>query len=291
MFSSLWSTLQALFARPKSITTKSEDLEVEKQILSELEAAANRRMVATREQEPGLFAELEKSPPKGISKPKSARKTSWPDPHADPDGSRVSKRRKQTTKENTISRINGQERLPIPVVAPSTNITSIPRDGIEVRIFNPIKHKLLQPESMGYSDGGKGPGQPSEQEATRHTTKEPHRRPVKREISEGSFSPRIPFKAPRTLDNKQSSPAIASATHKRYGSEGLQDEQPLTSDNAIGLSTKVQIDTESEDEAPETLTASKGFDQARSAANEVARIAELYVCFFNLNFLLFSTNM
>lgn len=291
MFSSLWSTLQAPFDRPKSITIKSEDLEVEKQILSELEAAAKPGMVATRNQEPGLVADFEESLPKGISKPKNAKKRSWPDPHADPDENRVSKRRKQTTKENTVSQINGHERLPIPVVAPSTNNSNIPRDGIEVRIFNPIKPKLLQPESMAYSGGGKGLGHPSEQEATRHTTKEPGSRPVKREIAKGFLSPRKHFRAPRTLDNKQSSPAIASATHKRFGSGGLQEEQPLTSDHAIGLSTKVQIDTESEDEAPETLTASKSFNQARSAANEVAKIAELYVRFSNLNLFLFSTNM
>ena len=290
MFSSFWSTLQAPFNRPKSIPINLEDLEVEKQIFSELEVAAKPGMVATRSQEPGIVADFEESLPNGTSKSESAKKRSWPDPHADPDGSRVSKRRKQTTKENTVSQKNGYERLPIPVVAPSTNISNIPRDGIEVRIVNSIKPKLLPPESLAYS-GGKGVGHPSEQEATRHTTKEPRSRPLSHEIAAGSSSPRKSFKAPRALENKQSSPAIASATHKRFGSEGLQEEQPLASDNVIGISTKVQVDTESENEAPETLTASKGFNQARSAANEVAKIAELYVRFSNLNFLLISTNM
>lgn len=289
MFSSLWTTLQAPFDRQKSSPTKSEDLQVDKQILSELEAAAKPGMVATRSQEPGPIAGPEASPPREPPKPESAKKRPWSDYHADVDSSRVPKRRKENTEEKTVSQRKGHKKLPIPVVAPSTNIINIPRDGIEVRIVNELKPKSLQPESTAYS-GTKSFGQPSQQEATRHIAKEPHRSPVKHEVPAASLSPGSSFGPPGTLDNKQSSSAIANARHKRFGSEGLREEQPLASDDAIVLSSKVQIDTESEDEAPETLTTSKSFNEARSAANEVAKIAELYVRFSNIDFLVGPTN-
>ena len=73
----------------------------------------------------------------------------------------------------------------------------------------------------------------------------------------------------------------AKATHKRFGSEDIEVLRPLTSSNIEeqegGQEDLSVHDGESEDEAPETVTASAGFEKARTSALDAARVAARYV--------------
>lgn len=73
----------------------------------------------------------------------------------------------------------------------------------------------------------------------------------------------------------------AKATHTRFGSEDIEapGTVPSTSIEEREKSQEGQLGNESEsgDEAPETVTASAGFDKSRTAALEAAKIAARYV--------------
>ena len=73
----------------------------------------------------------------------------------------------------------------------------------------------------------------------------------------------------------------AKATHTRFGSEDIEapGTVPSTSIEEREKSKEGLLGNESEsgDEAPETVTASAGFDKARTAAREAAKIAARYV--------------
>lgn len=91
------------------------------------------------------------------------------------------------------------------------------------------------------------------------------------------------------LEKKQvAEPMIESqkAVHKRFGSEEL--EVPIVPEHGISngdstsgaieqTDTVSEVDVEIEDEAPETVTASVGLDQARAAVSEAAKVAKTYV--------------
>lgn len=71
------------------------------------------------------------------------------------------------------------------------------------------------------------------------------------------------------------------ATHKRFGSEDIEVPRPFTSsgieEREGGQEDLSEHDGESEDEAPETVTASAGFEKARTSALDAARVAARYV--------------
>lgn len=71
------------------------------------------------------------------------------------------------------------------------------------------------------------------------------------------------------------------ATHKRFGSEDVGAPEPQLVDKSHQTELVEEIATdnadESENEAPDTVTAAAGYDQVRIAAAEAARVAERYV--------------
>lgn len=68
----------------------------------------------------------------------------------------------------------------------------------------------------------------------------------------------------------------AKATHKKFGNEDVdtQESSPLEEKvKDLASETSSESDHESEDEAPETVTASAGFNNARTAVLEAAKVA------------------
>lgn len=69
----------------------------------------------------------------------------------------------------------------------------------------------------------------------------------------------------------------AKATHKRFGSVDMEESGPAlssaTEDREGSQEDPSEDDGESEDETPEIVTASAGFDGARTAAMEAAKVA------------------
>ncbi len=74
---------------------------------------------------------------------------------------------------------------------------------------------------------------------------------------------------------------VAKATHKRFGSEDVEVSGPVTL-SSIEEPERVkenqfEDDGESEDEAPDTVTAAAGFEKARTSALDAVRVAARYI--------------
>ncbi len=69
----------------------------------------------------------------------------------------------------------------------------------------------------------------------------------------------------------------AKATHKRFGSEDIEVSGPVTISSIEEQETvkgnQFEDDGESEDEAPDTVTAAAGFEKARTSALDAVRVA------------------
>ena len=93
---------------------------------------------------------------------------------------------------------------------------------------------------------------------------------------EGKVDTGIPEKNPTTSTSEH-----AKATHKRFGSEDLEVPVmvPLNGDGEQkgSLENISQDEGESDDEAPETVTASAGFEKARTLALDAAKVAARYI--------------
>ena len=279
MFSALWNFLRSQFitTRSNSALPQSESSEVETQILSELAAAASKAgMVATRSQE-----HLEEFSPNAMPKTDTTKKRRLSELHPDLPDERISKRRAETPADNVTPEINGRHRSLIPIVSPSINNTNIPKDGIEVRVVNGGESRSLLLKSALKSDGA-GRAHTRQRE-TRRVAKMPPISPVKQKTAEEFSSPASSIELPEKTDNEQLSPALSKAKHKRFGTEEIQEDDPLPLDDdtatfdKIAPPVKIQLDIESEDDEPETITTFKGLSEARSAANEAAKGASKYV--------------
>ena len=65
-------------------------------------------------------------------------------------------------------------------------------------------------------------------------------------------------------------------THKKFGVEDVDTPEPSSLEEKVrdvASATSSESDNESEDEAPETVTASAGFNNARTAILEAAKVA------------------
>ena len=82
-------------------------------------------------------------------------------------------------------------------------------------------------------------------------------------------------------NGESSLPIVPTAKHKSFDNEdSLEAPLPTSENNKVfepdfRLPPTVQVDEDSEDEAPETVSAETGLNQARIAATEVARLAEV----------------
>lgn len=95
-------------------------------------------------------------------------------------------------------------------------------------------------------------------------------------VDENGADTRMPGKKPGT-----SIATASEATHKRFGSGDIEVPD-MVSSNSIeerkgGRQVVFDDEVESGDEGPETVTASAGFDKARTSALEAAKVAAKYV--------------
>ncbi|KAL8796350.1 MAG: hypothetical protein Q9195_001257 [Heterodermia aff. obscurata] len=282
MFSALTTFLRAPFKRSLFSRTRSDSCEVEKQIFSELAAAAAKaEMVATRSQEPAPVVPLGELPSNGVTQAETTKKRRLSEVQPDLPDERVSKRRPEIRAKTPQSWNNGGHRGLIPIVSPSINNTNIPKDGIEVRVVSGGKSRSLLSKSAAKTDGTDH-GHSGQRENRHVATKSPDSAVSQKTADKFSY-PASPIKLPEEPDSKYLAPSSIKAKHKRFGSEEIQEDDPLSLEDDIAISdkivppVKVQVDFESEDEEPETITTSKGLSEARSTANEAARVAGKYV--------------
>ena len=69
---------------------------------------------------------------------------------------------------------------------------------------------------------------------------------------------------------------IKKVTHKKLGIEDVDTPEPASPEERarnVARDTSSEADSDSEDEAPETVTASAGFNNARTAVLEAAKVA------------------
>lgn len=283
MLSAFWKLFGAPFIRPNFAQIENTAFEIEQQILSELVVAAEIGMVATRFQEPEVVVDFKKSPPKGTPHSGSKRKRLSSDHDSIAEDGRAAKRCKEMGAVRASPLVHGSGNLKIPVVAPLVDNTNTPRDGIEVRIVNDhgpdLSHSVSKVEA-----GSTKPNRQLLQPFVRKSSNSP----IKENVVAKSLL-RLNSSKGLKIPDKQMSPSdVPKAEHKRFGSEDLREEHPSNLDPDVvngtmtGNPVKVEVDIESENEAPETVTASKGLDQARSAAIEAAKVADTYVISTNI---------
>ena len=280
MFPLVWSYVEVSFWRPKPTVLVSEISEVDQQILQELAVAAETRMVSTRSQEPGLVVDFEQKPPKGTPGLTNTKRKSPSESHSETQGSRPHKRYKEATPDGQASFIRGNTKPLIPVVSP-TKGRSLPNDGIEVRIANGPEHDASKqcPSTFEKNTPPESPSQQDDVHTSRYTSGDSIQRHAKVERALAKHSPGPLIQANgRAMLHSNNKPK-----HKRFGSQDPPEEPLLALENSgdpadtSKPSTNAQMENESEDEAPETILASTGLDQARSAANEAAKVAEACV--------------
>ena len=283
MFSLIWSYIQASFCQPKPVILGSEISEVDQQILQELAVEAETEMMSTRSQEPGLVVDFQQKPPKEKPGLANTKRKSSSESLSDTLSSRPHKRYKEATLDGKPSLASGNTKPFIPIVSP-TKDSRIPNDGIEVRIANAFVHDTPEWRSSTF-ENNTNPESPSQQDDV----------PIARETSRDSVQRHA--EVGRSLVINASGPSIQTnggaishfngkPKHRRFGSQD-PPERPLSASENSGspaitskLPINVQMDEESEDEAPETISASNGLDQARSAANEAAKVAEACVVLY-----------
>jgi len=260
----------------------------EQQILAELAAAAEQAMVATRSQD-----HTPRSPPKKGKSPavaedtpsgklsRASQKRKY-EQEAIVDGGHQSTKRKRSSaaleqrdtcdysnskfekRRTVLQQSNGNKQSTVPI-APPTDVTGLPNDGIEVRVVvNKRPSKTASPEDEKAVLPNSSPNTDDQKSSTRN----------------GQANKGDPPKAGNTLSDPlkpsglQTSHSPSKARHKRF-----DDEEPIleplpTPPDATHDDTKQLVhpgkedEAESDDEAPETITASTGLDQARHATGE-----------------------
>lgn len=272
----------------------------EHQILSELEAAVEQAMVATRHQDrtprspkrSGTVAvvavEKKVEAPKAISQKR--RRISR---EADDVGQERAKRRRPSAARESLTQsssshrqhkvteisndsADGRHHYQTTAALP-TNGTEHPHDGIEVRIVA----RTHTPQATSIETQT-----PTQLET--HSHKNFHG-PDGSDTSHRDIETQIEDTAPRKL-RKPAGPGGADnhfkstrSTHKKFDEdEPMTAALPAPSDISFDEAKQAAVlgeddKAESDDEAPETLTASKGWDQVRHAGEEAETAAKRYL--------------
>jgi len=260
----------------------------EQQILAELATAAEQAMVATRSQDhtPRSPPKLVKSPavaedtPSGKVSRVSQKRRFVPEVLVDGGHQNTKRRRSNAASEqpdpHTISssksaqrrtvlqQSNGNKQSTVPI-APPTDAPGLPNDGIEVRVvINKRLSKTASPEDEKAVQANSSPESDAQDSSTRNGRG-------------NKEAPLRDVKAPSALfrpSGLQTSHSPNKARHKKF-----DDEEPLITslptppdaardDAKQMVQSEKEDEAESDDEAPETITASKGLDQARHATEE-----------------------
>ena len=289
VFSGLPTPNLRIFSQVKPVISSSCDLSPEKQILSELSAAAEQAMVATRSQ--NHTPRRPQSRKKNLSAAEhtasreslrtTGKRAREQGASTDAGQAKAKRRRSSADSDLQTSPIQGQRksagdvaRVPtsgddksyIPTL-PQTYDPKLPNDGIEVRI----------PTTIHSPRGASGePQLPAHPEQVDPGAQDSYGRWVKSESQaeiEASKDP-LDSTSPQATEAPNRTP---KPRHKRFDDEeSLPAILPTTPVPAYveaeqGLSSKETNGAESDDEGPETITASKGLDQARHAVEEAEK--------------------
>ena len=276
------------------------DADSGKQLQSELAVAAEQGMVATRSQDhtPGRL-------PNGgqaiesdgaISSAKSRKRRNAQEAGIVSQRDKVKRRRTSAAKErsgtpasrNAVHEENsGYRRQSTPPVLPYADGLERPNDGFEVRIVTdkrPPTYSVMARDGTSPLDAHRS----LEVDVPHDVSGITEQRQASRDVAMTVESVRNPAdKSPSHMNR------IPKATHKKFS----EDEALVMSAAPLKDSIKDEVaqtallavndETGSEDEAPEMVTALRGHDQARLAANEAARVVERYELryTYNLNYL------
>ncbi len=291
MLSRLFYNLLPLLLRPTSTSTTSRKSDPEQQILAELAAAAEQTMVATRSQD-----HTPRSPPRLGNRPavaedtplrklsKASQKRSFASNTIVDGGNQGTKRKRSNAASEqrdtrdyshpnaeprriVLQESNGRKQSTVPI-APPTDAPGLPNDGIEVRVV--VNRRSSQTASL--EDKKAVPSNSSPNMDTPDSSIKNDR------VNEGDplkavKTPSEPLK-PSGLQNLHSP---SKARHRRFDNEEPMIQPLSTHPDAAHDATKQLVRSEEEDEAdsddetPETITASIGLEQARHATEEADR--------------------
>lgn len=284
----LFTNLLPPLLRSRSTSKPSCKPNPEQQILAELAAAAEQAMVATRSQDHTprsppkkgkSLAVAEDTPSGKLSRASQKRKYQQ---EAIVDGGHQGTKRKRSSaaleqsdtrnpsnwkseqRRTVLKPSNGNKKSTVPIASP-TDAPGLPNDGIEVRVVvNKRSSKTASPEDGKAVQPNSSPKLDAQDSSTRT----------------GQANKGDPLKAVKTpIDplkpsGLQTSHSPSKARHKRFDDEEPMMEPLPTAPDAAHDDTKRLVhpgkedEAESDDEAPETITASRGLDQARHATEE-----------------------
>ena len=282
IFSAVSSSLQLLSSKNKDLIADRADSEADSQILSELATAAEAGMVATRSQEFEIVPEIKEPFTEGITRASAGKRKTSADSSVGNEYGSGSKRVKGAAMRSSTPNMHETSTPRIPIVAPTPNNFSIPRDGIEVRISKTSGPQLSRSVSPKVGESVTPmPSSPKEEQqitvAATSTHEQQH--------------PRLgasPLLNITEAENQISQPK-PNRKHKRFGREEPSPEALTASNGDTSsevrdrLSREIEPSVESDDEAPEIVTASASLVQARSVASEAAKTIGLLVEYLECN--------
>lgn len=317
MFSRILRSSAALLFSNNAPLEPVSGSQVDQQLQTELERAAEQGMVSTRSQEPTPAAgvsqpsktlyphvvvhEMKRKPDKegkeslAQAVTKKRRRSAESNGHAAPpsSASKPEKPPRGTSAQATYGDANGtednngSEHGPI-VRSNPENFSDVLEVAVDQAIDGkkrdePIQNPINRPmETLSNSAllneqnqakmNGENPKRSRNGKTLRKRSK--HAEGVvgvdEREVDTSSFEKNPP----------RSTSKNATAIHKRFGSEDLQVPVmvPLSDEERKGSLENIPNDEgESDDEAPDTVTASAGFEKARTLALDAAKVASRYV--------------
>ena len=315
MFSRLLNSSAAFLFPSNALNESASSSQVDQQIQTELDQAAEQGMVSTRSQD--------STPTGGASRPskllypqvivhETTRKSRNEEPESPAPA--VTKRRRRSTKPNgeaassSSVRKRGRPRKSVsskfgngneghaidrnePDQEPSTQGSGLasPQTAgktTEQAINDDEKYKTIEmavnkPNSNDEITETHIRARPHSGSPTRSRHGETQKR--RRKNSDGITSLDGDGVDTKISGKKPEIPPVtaAKATHKRFGSEDIEEPVMVPSNGVEeregGREDVLEDEGNSGDEAPETVTASAGFDKARASALDAAKIAARYM--------------
>lgn len=288
MLSRFWTNTLPSLLRLRSTSHPSCEPDPEQQILAELAAAVEQAMVATRSQDhtPRSPQKLGKRPavaedtPLGKLSRASQKQNSGQD--ANVDGGHQGTKRKRSNAEaeqrdtrdytnsnsephrTALQQSSGNKQLTVPIAHP-TDAPRLPNDGIEVRVI--VNKRSPQTASLEDKKAVLPDYVPN--------TNTPDSTTKNDRMNRGNPLKAVkPQNEPLKYSGLQISHGSSKARHKRFDDEEPMIQPLPAHPDAAHNATKHLVNSEerdeaeSDDEAPETITASTGLDRARHATEE-----------------------
>ena len=312
MFSNLFQATKAIFARPPALVYLSSHSTVDEQLQIELANAVEKGMVTSRRQE-HLLSDDEslRAIQNGTAKVQSRKRKTEHDMDITPKQSSPKRRRRDMStaifgpgsptvvespekplsanKEYKLKpqamgdQTNNAQNLTGEVIAGEvdrTVVTSTPSTNVAVQGSSTANGDSIVDAVGSTLDSYQPPGKASDGTQQVNFVRQ------KKISSVRDFKRRekFGFEEPVTASRGVPASTISKATHKRFGSDDIELSDPLSFEvkadidqsKREGYLREAVIEDNSEDDAPDTVTASNGLDQARMAVKEVSNAIERY---------------